>query len=160
MSGVNVKAVAGGADYSLALTSTGAVYAWGDNTIGELGNGTTTNALTALLVSFPANGSATVVSISAGYDSSFALESDGSLWAWGDNIYGPVWERHELRKQPDAHRGLHPHGRIRHQRIRGGPIGSHSLAIVTAVPEPGSLGLVIGVAGAAMLRRFIKRKLR
>ena len=40
LSGQTVTAVAGGGSHSLALTSTGAVYAWGDNYEGQLGDGT------------------------------------------------------------------------------------------------------------------------
>ena len=39
--GMKVTAVAAGGYYSLALTSTGAVLAWGYNGDGELGNGKT-----------------------------------------------------------------------------------------------------------------------
>jgi alpha-tubulin suppressor-like RCC1 family protein len=30
------------------------------------------------------------VAIAAGYEHSVALESDGSVWAWGDNYYGEL----------------------------------------------------------------------
>ena len=39
--GVRVTAVAADGDYSLALTSTGSVLAWGENNDGQLGDGTT-----------------------------------------------------------------------------------------------------------------------
>jgi Regulator of chromosome condensation (RCC1) repeat len=41
--GADVTAVAAGYLFSLALTSDGRVLAWGDNSNGELGDGTTTN---------------------------------------------------------------------------------------------------------------------
>jgi hypothetical protein len=31
-----------------------------------------------------------VVAVAAGYEQSLALESDGSVWAWGDNYYGEL----------------------------------------------------------------------
>ena len=43
--GVVATAVAGGAGHSLALTSTGAVYAWGDDTHGQLGDGSETQSV-------------------------------------------------------------------------------------------------------------------
>src|SRR5450759_1953477 len=43
-SGTTVIASAGGGFHSLALTSSGQVLAWGYNSDGELGNGTTTNS--------------------------------------------------------------------------------------------------------------------
>jgi alpha-tubulin suppressor-like RCC1 family protein len=144
LSGTNVTAIAAGAEHSVALTSTGAVYAWGDNEDGQLGNGTTTNALTALLVPFPANGSAAVVAISAGDFDSFALESDGSLWAWGDNFDGQYGNgtRTDSLTPIEVYT---PAGGYGISVFAEGYL--HSLAIVTPVPEPGSLGLVLGVAG-------------
>ena len=44
------KQVATGYHHSLALTSTGQVYAWGDNGSGQLGDGTTTQRTTPTLV--------------------------------------------------------------------------------------------------------------
>jgi alpha-tubulin suppressor-like RCC1 family protein len=153
LSGVDVTAIASRNLHSLALTSAGAVYAWGDNQYGQLGNGNSTNALTALLVSFPANGSAKVVSISAGNESSFALESDGSLWAWGDNEYGQYGNGTTTSSLTPIEVYTPTGG----YRISGFAEGANSsLAIVTAVPEPSSLGQVAGVAGllgALRLRR-------
>src|SRR5260221_6604064 len=58
-----VVAVSAGFEHSLALTSSGAVYAWGSNGQGELGDGTTTNRNSAVTVtSLPAH----IVGIAAG----------------------------------------------------------------------------------------------
>ena len=51
--GVVATAVAAGWNQALALTSTGAVYAWGLNRYGELGDGTTKNSDVPVLVGFP-----------------------------------------------------------------------------------------------------------
>ena len=156
LSGVRVKSVAGSTFHSMALTSTGAVYAWGFNGYGELGNGTETDSSTPLLLSFPANGSATVVGIAAGVFSSFALESDGSLWAWGDNEYGQYGNGTTTSSLTPIE-VYTPTGGYGISEFADS--SSTSLAIVTAVPEPSSL-LLVGVAGVAMVRRFIKGKSR
>jgi alpha-tubulin suppressor-like RCC1 family protein len=87
-SGVQITAVAAGWDDSLALTSTGSVYAWGMNKYGELGDGTYHQRTTPVLVHFPAG--VTIVSIAAGQYHSLAVSSTGTVYAWGYNGYGQL----------------------------------------------------------------------
>src|SRR5690242_6350736 len=74
----------------LALWSLGAnaqtIWAWGSNSYGQLGDGTTISR------SFPVrvNGLCSVVAIAGGYDHSLAILDDGSLWGWGYNLWGQV----------------------------------------------------------------------
>ncbi|MCN9243590.1 Ig-like domain repeat protein [Streptomyces sp. RY43-2] len=86
--GVQATAVAAGQRHSLALTSDGRVFAWGDNGSGQLGDGTTTNRLTPVEVHLPAGTQATA--ISGGFDHSLALTPDGRVLAWGDNGFGQL----------------------------------------------------------------------
>jgi|HigsolmetaAR206D_1030411.scaffolds.fasta_scaffold01262_5 alpha-tubulin suppressor-like RCC1 family protein len=79
-----VTRVAGGFSHSLALTSTGTVWAWGANPHGQLGDGTTTSSTVARQVV----GLSNVVQIAAGEHYSLALRSDGTVWAWGRNHDG------------------------------------------------------------------------
>ncbi|MBM4165303.1 MAG: RCC1 repeat-containing protein, partial [Lentisphaerae bacterium] len=72
--------------YSLALKSDGTVWAWGDNTYGQLGDGTTTRRLTPTKVS----GLSGVSAIVAGHYSAMALKTDGTVWAWGYNVSGQL----------------------------------------------------------------------
>ena len=63
-------------------------YAWGDNTSGELGNGTTTNSATPQLVVMPAG--VTYSKVSGGDRHSLALDTSGHAWAWGLGYYGQL----------------------------------------------------------------------
>lgn len=81
----NVVAVAGGRNHSLALKSDGSVWAWGGNSIYQLGDNTTVQRTLPVLV-----GLTGVVAISAGDTFSMALKSDGSVWTWGWGAYGQL----------------------------------------------------------------------
>ncbi len=82
----NVTAVAAGWIYSLALASDKTVWAWGDNSKGQLGDGTTTQRNRPVHVS----GLTDVVAVAAGSSCSLAIKSDGTVWAWGDNSEGQL----------------------------------------------------------------------
>ena len=77
-----VTAISAGQDHSLALIG-GAVYAWGYNNDGQLGDGTTTTRL--LPVAVTGLSGVTIVAICAGYEYSAALDSNGYVWTWGAN---------------------------------------------------------------------------
>lgn len=80
-------AIAAGDDFSLALLNTDlTVRAWGKNSNGQLGNGTTTDSSTAVAVS----GLASMTAIAAGHDHAVALKNDGTVWTWGDNSNGQL----------------------------------------------------------------------
>ena len=87
-SGTTVTAIAGGFEYSLALTSTLHVLAWGLNANGELGNGTTTNSSTPVAVSQPWG--TYVTAIAGGLFHSLALTSTGQVLDWGYNGEGEL----------------------------------------------------------------------
>lgn len=92
-------AIAAGYFYSLAIKSDGTLWAWGNNAQSDLGTGESKGVYLvptkigdgysldpkALSASkFSVLGNSTI------YYHSLALKNDGSLWAWGDNIFGQV----------------------------------------------------------------------
>ncbi len=90
----DIKAVAVGDGHELALKSDGTVWSWGQNEVGERGDGTFIQH-----PNYGANGNpvpgmvkglANVTSISAGYLFSVALENNGTVWTWGWNMYGEL----------------------------------------------------------------------
>jgi len=72
--------------HTLALTATGAVYAWGTGTNGQLGQGNTTNSSVPVLVP----GLPVITDVRAGGVHSMALDAGGNVWAWGGNADGQV----------------------------------------------------------------------
>ena len=80
-------AIAAGANHSLALLSDQSAVAWGQNSNGQLGNGTTATAQTTP-VSVGLAGA--VTAIATGGNFSLALDSTGAAWGWGQNSSGQL----------------------------------------------------------------------
>lgn len=80
--GVKFKQISAGQDYSLAVTTTGVVYAWGYNSFGQTtgvgGNGTPT----------PISGLSNVAMVSAGMVHAGAVTANGQLYMWGYQFNG------------------------------------------------------------------------
>ncbi len=93
----NATQVAAGYATGYALTTAGKVESWGING-GALGNGSygtgcgDTPVDSGCLQSTPTviAGLSNVVSIAADWDNAFAIESNGSVWAWGWNAEGEL----------------------------------------------------------------------
>ncbi|MGO9138738.1 MAG: carboxypeptidase-like regulatory domain-containing protein [Syntrophales bacterium] len=86
MSGTGAIGVAAGYDHAVVMKTDGTVWAWGGNSHGQLGNGTTTGSVTPVQVS----GMSGVEAIAAGYFDTAALKIDSTVWTWGYNAYGQL----------------------------------------------------------------------
>ena len=95
----DVVSVATGHYHSLAVTSDGRVFAWGMNSLGQLGDGTTTRRTTPVRV-----GSLTgMVAAVGGRDFSAALAADGTVWTWGNNSNGECGDGTTARRLSPVH---------------------------------------------------------
>jgi alpha-tubulin suppressor-like RCC1 family protein len=77
----DIASVDAGDNHSCALRASGVAYCWGDNSFGQLGDGTTTNRL----VPTPVAGSLTFISLSAGGDYTCGVATGGAGYCWGYN---------------------------------------------------------------------------
>jgi alpha-tubulin suppressor-like RCC1 family protein len=75
-----------------ALLTNGSLYAWGEGTQGQLGNGQETNSFTtAVQVSFPPGVRiAWIPTDTMPYDSALAVDTNGNAWGWGRNDRGEL----------------------------------------------------------------------
>lgn len=112
-----VTAVAGSMYHSLAIGGGGAVWAWGANGYGELGNGNNANSDVPVQVT----GLTAAVAVAAGIYHSLALKSDGTVWAWGSGGEGGSSQTSNVPVQVTGLSGV--------TAIAGGEL--HSLALTS-----------------------------
>ena len=133
--------VSAGWRHSLALGSDGNVYAWGYNTYGQLGDGTTSSRNTPVRVKTPDRKTYpdlpkdfTYLQVSAGRDHSLAVGSDGNAWAWGWNGYGRLGDgttsdRHAPVRVKTPDRKTYPDLPKDFTYLQVSAGGDHSLAV-------------------------------
>ncbi len=90
----NWASVSAGSSHTVAIKTDGVLYAWGMNSSGQLGDGTTSHKQTPIQVGFDTDWA----SVSAGYTHTVALKTDGTLYAWGLNSAGQLGDGSSLGK--------------------------------------------------------------
>lgn len=87
--GEKITKLASGQMFTLAVTSNGNLFSWGNNGYGQLGDGTTTirKVATKITISTLESGE-TIAKVAAGTQHSIALTSNGAVYTWGNYAYG------------------------------------------------------------------------
>jgi alpha-tubulin suppressor-like RCC1 family protein len=90
--------------HTCGIDDDAALWCWGDNTTGELGNGEESESS---LVPSPVAGGHAFVSVAAANSHSCALDDSATVWCWGRNLAGELGNggRGELSRVPVA---VHP----------------------------------------------------
>jgi len=82
----NITAISAGVVFGLALDADGHVWAWGDNTFGQLGSDSVVGVSLPIMI----DGLEDITAISAGGFHALALDADGRVHAWGLNTAGQL----------------------------------------------------------------------
>lgn len=90
----NWKAVAVGVFHSIALKTDGTLWAWGYNSSGKLGDGTSIDKLVPTQIGTASDWT----SVFAAVNHSLAIKNNGTLWAWGDNMTAQLGDGTYLTK--------------------------------------------------------------
>lgn len=93
-------AIAAGDSHSLALKSDGTLLGWGSNGDYELGDTTTESPVKRAPEPIP--NLKNIVGIAAGYKRSFAVQADGTVVSFGNNIFGELGRTVALRNPKPA----------------------------------------------------------
>jgi alpha-tubulin suppressor-like RCC1 family protein len=85
--GTNWKQVSAGVYYTAAIKTDGTLWLWGLNDNGQLGDNSVSNKSSPVqTISFGTNWKQVV----CGSSHTAAIKTDGTLWLWGDNLYGQL----------------------------------------------------------------------
>jgi len=76
----DVTAIAAGGNHNCALTAAGAVWCWGENTVGQVDGNAGNSIVTPVLITGIPVANAIVLTA----QQSCVLDSNGSLWCWGN----------------------------------------------------------------------------
>lgn len=91
LAGKTIHSITTGVYSSMALCADGTLAAWGNNSFGELGNGSFNPSYVPSAVDMTGVlAGKTVVTIASGYSHRLALCADGTLAAWGGNSSGQL----------------------------------------------------------------------
>lgn len=82
----SVRSVSAGEEHLTLLAADRSVWTWGENSAGQLGDGTNKSRT----VPAPVPGLVDVVSVKAGGLHTLVLKDDGTVVAWGENYYGQL----------------------------------------------------------------------
>ncbi len=78
--------ISAGNSFAVALAKDGSVWSWGENSDGQLGDGTSTNRNTPQKI----KGLSGIIKIACGEFHAIALKKDGTVWTWGSNVSGQL----------------------------------------------------------------------
>ncbi len=87
MNGTKFKEIETGTLYSMAIDVSGNIWTWGANSTGQLGNGTneSTNIPTQITTGKVFNKISSGATGLTSNEASYAIDSEGHLWSWGNN---------------------------------------------------------------------------
>jgi alpha-tubulin suppressor-like RCC1 family protein len=138
--------ISAGANHGIALLSNQTVIGWGNNTYGQLGTGS--NSITEYLVPVATINLTGIVTLSSGSFSSYALDDNGAVWAWGKGDSGQMGTgpagNNNLGhlNNPTPSQSVFPSGTVISQVSGGGDLASNGHAMALEGPTSNNPGHV------------------
>jgi alpha-tubulin suppressor-like RCC1 family protein len=82
------RQIVAGGNHCLAIKTDGTLWTWGENSVGQLGNGTTAATTNPIKIGSDTDWAYITAGVSGNH--SIAIKNNGTLWAWGYNFYGQL----------------------------------------------------------------------
>lgn len=140
----DIVAISAGYNFGLALTSSGQVYGWGDNSYGQLGQNTSGNVhARAVLVKGVDGGGqlGRIKMVAAGGWHALALDQDGKVWSWGFATSGQLGDG---PNRPTGNQWLLPRAVV-------SQLGTGQLADIDAIAAGYEISLALGNGGNLLI---------
>jgi alpha-tubulin suppressor-like RCC1 family protein len=90
LGGAKASGVAAGLQHACAITTTGAVLCWGDDSSGQLGDGNTSDGGVPVPVTVSLPGAATEIGLGSAHSCAIVQGTSGGVWCWGSNAHGQL----------------------------------------------------------------------
>ncbi|MEQ1553008.1 MAG: T9SS type A sorting domain-containing protein [Ferruginibacter sp.] len=119
------RTIASGSYHNIAIKNDGTLWAWGSNASGQLGIGSTIGINSYETVPKQIGTATNWQSINSSNENSFAIKTDGTLWAWGGNVSGELGLGDNTNKNIPIQVGTSTNW----QNVAAG--GSHTIALKT-----------------------------
>ncbi len=132
LNGKTLVAIEAGYAHVCALDSAGAVYCWGNNVYGELGNGGAKNSATPVAVDVSGTlAGKTVTDVSAGDSTTCVVSSAGKVYCWGDGAAGQLGDGTTGSRNPTPH-AVDSSGVLAGVSVTDVSVGGRSVCVVSA----------------------------
>jgi alpha-tubulin suppressor-like RCC1 family protein len=122
--------IAAGTEHTCAITTANAAYCWGENSFGQLGDGTTADKNIPTLVSNPPGGVLLWSEITAGAQHTCAISDTHEAYCWGGNGFGNLGDGTTASKNIPTLVSNPSGSAVQWGQIAAG--GFHTCAITTA----------------------------
>jgi alpha-tubulin suppressor-like RCC1 family protein len=114
--------IAAGQTIMLGVKTDGTLYAWGRNSEGGIGDGTTISRSVPAQIGTDTDWESVYSSLYNSYYTSFAIKNDGRLYAWGKNSYGELGQGNTIATSSPVQIGgswsmVHSHARTNNTTV-------------------------------------------
>ena len=124
------KSIAAGGSFSMAMSTDGLIFTWGDDSMGQLGqSGLPVNISIPTQIAPVGSGTLPAIAIAAGSQHALCILNDHTLFAWGANDVGQLGDTTTTQQVAAVQVPVNPAMAVTNDWFAVAAGGSHTLAI-------------------------------